>query len=106
MRKIKITVLQRALNQALADTYSDTVIEPCPFFKEGQVFMASPFEKPQNFCDWAWSDIYKVVLTLGRGGEFNQDEFAGWMKNGESMVVCCTDGIRPVSFLLERIEAE
>jgi uncharacterized repeat protein (TIGR04076 family) len=105
MGMIKITVLKRALNQELAEAYSNTVIEPCPFFQEGQVFTANPFQKPQNFCDWAWNDIYKVVLTLARGGEFHEEgAFAGWMKDNQSMVVCCTDGIRPVSFLLQRVE--
>jgi uncharacterized repeat protein (TIGR04076 family) len=62
--------------------------------------------KPDDFCSWAWNDIYKVVVTLSRGGNFNSEMFEGWMKDNRSMITCCTDGIRPVIFKVERVEEE
>jgi uncharacterized repeat protein (TIGR04076 family) len=53
----------------------------------------------QNFCDWAWNDIHKVLLTLRKQGNF-----APWMKDGNTIIACCTDGLKPVVFKVERIE--
>ena len=48
--------------------------------------------KPEGFCDWAWADIRVFI----------HDVTAGMM---DRTVACCTDGYRPVFFLLERVEA-
>lgn len=42
------------------------------------------------------------VLALASGGE---NLYAGWMKNPRSAMISCNDGFRPVSFLLEAIDA-
>lgn len=104
MAKCRITVLKRTLNTDLAQEYCGMEITKCPYFEEGQQFIGSLFEKPQNFCEWAWNDINKVVSTLDRGGNFSTGVFDNWMKADNMMIVCCTDGIRPVSFKVERIE--
>lgn len=104
MAKCKITVLKRSLNSDLAEEFISSPVEQCPSFKEGQEFIFQSFQKPDGFCDWAWNDIYKTVVTLARGGDFSKDLFEGWMKNDNSMITCCTDGIRPVIFKVERIE--
>ncbi len=102
--RCKITVLKRALHPEMAEQYSDLKITLCPYFEEGQQFLCNMFEKPAGFCDWAWQDINRILVALDRGGNFNTGAFTQWMKNDRSMIACCTDGIRPVSFLLERIE--
>ena len=104
MTKCKITVLKRMLNPELAEIYSGVEVTKCPYFTEGQEFIGSLFEKPQNFCDWAWNDIYKVVSALNLGVNYSTGVFDNWMKEDNVMVVCCTDGLRPVSFKVERIE--
>ncbi|MDQ1266171.1 MAG: hypothetical protein QG635_1323, partial [Bacteroidota bacterium] len=38
------------------------------------------------------------------GADFSSGAFEGWMKNPDTMITCCTDGIRPVVFKLETIE--
>lgn len=106
MPKCKITVLKRTLNIELAKLYvkdpKQTV--PCPTFSKGQEFIISDtFEKPAGFCDWAWSDLFKGILTLSRGGDFSQDAFDGWMNDKNILIACCTEGIRPVIFKIERI---
>lgn len=45
------------------------------------------------------SDIYVMDMALMTGGDFSP-----WMKDGNTMIACCTDAIKPVAFKLERIE--
>jgi uncharacterized repeat protein (TIGR04076 family) len=103
MPECKITVLKTTLNKELAEEYrsSDLGIEPCPLFVVGQEFLVDDIgEKPENFaCGWAWNDINKVVVALMSGGDFSQ-----WMKEGNTYIACCTDGIKPVVFKLEGID--
>ena len=65
-----------------------------PGFEIGQQFEVTgetPWAMPEGFCGWAWADIQKLVYGLARGGQ-------------PKFVTCCTDGYRPVIFLLERID--
>lgn len=71
--------------------------------KEGDVFVANGWQKPEDFCDSAWDSISPFVLALASGGENIYD---GWMKNPKSAMISCNDGFRPVSFLLETAEEE
>lgn len=91
------------LNRDLADEFrrSDVHKGPCPHYTEGQEFIVEQFgERPKDFpCDWAWNDIYKVVFTLMAGGNFRP-----WMESSNTFITCCTDGIKPVVFKVERIE--
>jgi uncharacterized repeat protein (TIGR04076 family) len=52
---------------------------------------------PPSFCSWAWGDIQRDVAHLAMGGDFP------WMRQRGTMITCCTDGLRPVVFKLERI---
>jgi uncharacterized repeat protein (TIGR04076 family) len=104
MAKCKITVVKRSLNPELADEFINMPVEPCPLFKDGQEFVFEFSQKPDNFCGWAWDDVYKTVIALARGGNFSKDIFDGWMKDDKSMITCCTDGIRPVIFKVERLD--
>lgn len=71
--------------------------------KEGDVFVADGWQKPEDFCDSAWDSISPFVLALASGGE---DIYDGWMKNPKSAMISCNDGFRPVSFLLEAAEED
>lgn len=75
----------------------------CPLLEEGQMFITNG-DKPDGFCDWAWNDLLKFVYILLAGGNFSEDIFQGWMKDDKTMIACCTDGIRPVVFKLEKLE--
>lgn len=102
MTKCKITVLRKMFNQDLADEYCKEEAVPCSVFTEGQEFIydhSGEGNKPENFCEWAWHDIYKTVFTLSSKGTFEN-----WMKDEKSIIQCCTDGIRPVIFKVERID--
>ena len=102
MPACKITVLRRMFNSDLAEAYRRPDIRkgPCLFFAEGQEFVVGQLgERPADFCDWAWNDIHKVLMCLMTNGDFGP-----WMKDGNMMVACCTDGIKPVVFKLERLD--
>ena len=71
--------------------------------KEGDVFVANGWQKPEDFCDSAWDSVSPFVLAFASGGENIYD---GWMKNPKSAMISCNDGFRPVSFLLETAEEE
>jgi len=99
MAKMKITVLKTMANQDLADKYCEPGAQvPCGCFTEGQEFIIEPGKKPEKFCDWAWNDLQKTYMTMRQGGSF-----PGWMKDPDTMISCCTDGIRPVVFELKRL---
>jgi uncharacterized repeat protein (TIGR04076 family) len=95
--KVKITVLKKLFHEDLVLEYTNTgTAEPCSHFQEGQEFIVSekaPWDMPDGFCGWAWADIQKMVWGMARGGP-------------NVTVTCCTDGYRPVVFLLEKIESE
>ncbi len=105
MNIVKIKVLKRSLNSKLAKAYGGREIVACEVFEEGQEFFTA-FTKPEGFCDWAWNDIGKVAISLLTGGDFSTGLFNGWVKREGAMVACCTDGFRPVSFLLERFDTK
>jgi len=99
----KITVLKKELDEKLATEYCQNEVTSCPLFEEGQEFITG-FEKPEGFCDWAWNDMLRFVAVLHAGGNFSKDNFKGWMKDDKTMIACCTDAIRPVTFKIERID--
>jgi len=73
----------------------------CPVFKEGQEFIVSVDDKrPDGFCWWAWKDLRRDILVLAMGGNFYPGD---WIEEGRQYS-CCTDGVRPVSFKLERLQ--
>jgi uncharacterized repeat protein (TIGR04076 family) len=95
----QITVLRTTANQDLVEKYcAPGAVAPCPHFTEGQEFIAEYGRQPEGFCGWAWDDIQKACQILRQGGDF-----AGWSKDPNSIVRCCTDGIRPVVFDVKKI---
>jgi uncharacterized repeat protein (TIGR04076 family) len=101
MAKVRITVVKKTLNKDLARKYCARKVGPCECFKVGDEFIAG-LEKPKGFCDWAWNDISRSQVALLTGGSFS-NLFPGWMKDGKTIITCCTDGIRPVIFKIETI---
>lgn len=102
MYKVKITVLRKVLYEDIANEYltNGKNVGACDYFEEGDVFIADGMmSPPENFCPFAWNDIFANVMSISRGGTF-----VPWDKEDYSHIVCCTDGVRPVTFLLERDE--
>ena len=68
-------------------------------FKEGEEYMVEKNMRcPEGFCNYAWKDIFSDVRVLALGGDFEP-----WVEKPK-MILCCTDGIRPVSFTLLRVD--
>ena len=99
MPDFKITVLRRMANWDLAEQYCEPDgAVPCDRFEEGQEFLVEGLRLPESFCSWAWNDLYPAMVALRQGGSFE-----GWSKDKDSIVRCCTDGIRPVVFEIKKI---
>ncbi|HYH01966.1 MAG TPA: TIGR04076 family protein [Bacillota bacterium] len=101
--KCKITVIKRLYHKDLCEEYCSLNLPEsftgCPFFKVGQEFIVEGHNQvPANFCAWAWADIQKDVLTMMFGGSFP------WTKQKGINITCCTDGLMPVIFKVEKIE--
>ena len=102
MKKVKITVMRVARYDDLIDKYENPIEHACDM-KEGQTFIANGWVKPNGFCDSAWDSVSPFVMTLAHGGG---NFYGGWMKNNKSAMISCNDGFRPVSFLLEALDAD
>ncbi|MHA2089311.1 MAG: TIGR04076 family protein [Candidatus Kariarchaeaceae archaeon] len=72
-------------------------VQACNYngLKEGTEWIVENLKKPDNFCGWAWHDLYKDICTLSFGGDHPWSE-------DDIMYTACTDGMRPVCFKLER----
>ena len=55
--------------------------------REGQVFVANGWQRPDGLCESAWQTISPFVMTLAHGGT---DLYDGWMKNPASAMISCT----------------
>ena len=102
MKKVRITVMRTASYVDLIEKYENPIQHTCDL-KEGQVFVANGWERPEGFCVSAWDSMSPFVMTLAHGGG---DFYSGWMKDKKSAMISCNDGFRPVSFLLEALEAD
>ena len=102
MKKVKITVMRTASYRDLIERYENPIQHACEM-REGQVFVANGWERPEGFCVSAWESMSPFVMTLAHGGG---DFYSGWMKDKKSAMISCNDGFRPVSFLLEALEAD
>ncbi len=74
-------------------------IKKCGLFNEGDEFIVdSVMQQPENFCGWAWRDIYKDFSVLFFGGNFAMGPGIQYTS--------CSDGTKPVCFKLERLDDE
>jgi len=101
MKKVRITVMKMACYPDLMAQYENPMEHPCDMTL-GQVFVADGWIRPEGLCLSAWESMSPFVLALASGGENLYD---GWMKNPRSAMISCNDGFRPVSFLLETLDA-
>ncbi len=102
MKKVRITVMRKAEYTDLMEKYENPIEHACDM-KEGQVFIAKGWQKPEGLCQSAWENMSQFVLALSHGGGNFYD---GWMKNEKSAMISCNDGFRPVSFYLEALDED
>jgi uncharacterized repeat protein (TIGR04076 family) len=95
---VKVTVLKKVQTGEILKEYGASTVEmECPVVKEGVEYISKGGKMPEGFCGWAWADIQRDIAVLAFGGDFP------WIKKKGTMISCCTDGLRPVIFKLERI---
>ena len=102
MKKVRITVMRVARYPDLMEQYENPIEHACDM-KEGQVFVANGWQRPEGMCLSAWESMSPFVMTLAHGGG---DFYDGCMKNKRSAMISCNDGFRPVSFLLEGLDGD
>ena len=89
----KITVIKCDFNSDLYHQYPYGAAAPCGCLKAGQEFIStSRWGPPEGLCIWAWRDLLPMIQSYHEGRD-------------HPSVHCCTDGLRPVTFKLERIES-
>ena len=98
MAQVKITVVKRMTNPDLNEAYGHNIGLVCDRFADGQEFLLDRLNAPQGFCSWAWADIQRDVAIMFAGGNLP------WMKHPGTAITCCTDGLRPVVFKVERVD--
>jgi len=90
----KITVLKLDFNEDLYKLYPYGHASPCGRLTVGQEFISiCRWDPPEGLCVWAWRDLIPIIQSYHEGRE-------------HPSISCCTDGLRPVFFKLERIEAK
>jgi uncharacterized repeat protein (TIGR04076 family) len=52
---------------------------------------------PSSFCAWAWADLQRDMVAMFHGASYP------WIKQKGTIISCCTDGLRPVLFKIEKI---
>lgn len=100
MKRLRISVMKVANYPDLMEKYENPIEHACDM-REGMVFYAEGWERPEGFCKSAWESISPFALALAHGGG---GFYGGWMKNPNSAMISCNDGFRPVSFLIETVE--
>ncbi|MBE0635403.1 TIGR04076 family protein [Candidatus Bipolaricaulota bacterium] len=105
MPRIRITVVRRAVHKDLQDMHLDRdsfpqAYGPCEVMQEGDTFFVEgPYPaRPDAFrCHDAWIDIQRSLAAVMYGGNLP------WIKQAGTTVASCSDGMRPVSFKIERV---
>ncbi len=99
--KLKVTVLKRQDPKEIFDEYPVAERDwfvPCELYEDDQEFILEEnLRMPEGFCPSAWQTIYSNVRILGFGGNLP------FFKEEGVAISCCSDGIRPVIFKIERI---
>ena len=104
MPRAKITVLKRTFHRNLVDEYVvdealRSTFGACFVFGGGQTFLSEDWPSmPEGFCERAWPDIRHEVAMVMYGASIP------WIEQPGRTITCCNDGLRPVIFLIERVE--
>ena len=101
--KIKITAIKQfSPKDIIGEDFireNGQKIEKCGYGQEGRSWiMENDWSMPEGFCHHAFFGLYKNISVLR-----NEGNFSSWTGK-DKIYTCCPDGIRPVVFLVERIE--
>lgn len=97
---VKLTVLKRLeVGDVHKEYAAEGVHTQCAKYREGQEYISKAVQKPDGFCSWAWVAVQDKVVFLALGHDYP------WVKQKGTEIVSCADGLHPVLYKLERIEA-
>ena len=99
--KVKITVVKKFVSEDLVQEFiteeKKKTFGVCDAVKMGQEFILEKPQMPEGFCAWAWADIHRDLIAIMGGANMP------WINKDGVAIACCTDGLRPVVFKIERI---
>jgi len=103
--QVKITVVNKLSTEDVYGSSAnfparlvDDFVPECPLMNVGDEFVVKDVVScPAGFCAWAFADMQRDIIHLIMGGDYP------WLKDSGTQISCCTDGLRPVFFKLERI---
>ena len=104
MGKCTIEVIKKIANRELQEVYDvngiqEGVDSTCPAVEVGQIYeYENGGPMPEGFCIWAWADMHRDIEGICAGANFH------WIKGEGTMISCCTDGLRPVVFRIQRVD--
>jgi uncharacterized repeat protein (TIGR04076 family) len=92
--RCRITVLKKTFNEDLYRQFPCGGAHECGILEAGQTFVTeNRWSPPDGLCTWAWSEMRPVIQAIHGGSEVVK-------------IACCTDGLRPVFFKLERVDTQ
>jgi len=95
---VRITVLKRlALDDIIKEYATDEAHSLCSKYPEGTEYISQNCNKPNGFCSWAWAEMQSKVVFLALGNNYP------WIKQNGTEIFCCSDGLHPVVYKLERV---
>ena len=105
LHRVKITVLKKIDPSIIFNgdvpyrPNTDRLYTICDALEEGdEFFVGFDREMPRGFCASAWKSISNSLSVIQWGGDYYPN-----LPEGVA-ITCCSDGLRPVSFKLERVE--
>ncbi len=101
MYPVRIKSIVQAHYPELEARFENPLDEPCSL-QVGFEWISEACQMPQGFCPSAWQSLYPYVFALANGADHL---FDGWMKKPGTAMVSCSDGFRPMSFYLQRIDS-
>ena len=129
MIKTKVTVIDKKLYPELQQQYSaDSHKGACPCYNVGDEYIFSSDEKHDDVwrlglntlvkttadpdfvaggpkiphCTELWDAVSRYIFASVK----DRSSLRCWMKDKNALIVCCSDGTRPVIFKIERMEDE
>ena len=102
MKQVRITVMKKGFDEELIAKHlapdAAKRFKPCGH-EIGESFLVDqPVMCPEGLCPWAWHDIESFVRIVAFEGKV--DDYLP----ANSWIRCCTDALRPVTFLIEPAE--
>ena len=97
---VKITILRKLKVEDIHKDYAKSNIPVvCVKGQEGDQYVSKNCQMPDKFCIGAWEGLKSKVSILASGSN------SPYVKQDGVAIHSCNDGLHPVIFKLERVEA-